>query len=388
MRIGDFQRGRAKIPESGADIRFRDTPEAELEAGQDRLRSAVEWGIYRRFRKDGAGTLLNLKPACREGFFSPDGGPAQITTIPGDADPAAWVRGLPPESFDAVFGLDFFQVHGDFPRGLEDLARALKKEGTLFLNFFSADHFALAGSLSGPGDRAPVRDRAAVPVRTATTGEVRESARRCGLQVAAVVPYSSFYGNSLWLELMGSRFRWERILDWLSSDERLFDFALFLEEAVAAKLGAECAPRFAAVLRKSAGEASQDGEAGQSRPLPDGIGIPRERLHAIFTEHARDTRNLVFLHHLWKLAWTHLGESRRPGWKELLPDWIHGEYRAWLAQEGLDAKGMAVVDGWHLLPEMGGRLRHRGIPLGPGLQYEQLRRMLADVFGCFRKAQG
>ncbi|MEO7426182.1 MAG: hypothetical protein ABI036_13425, partial [Fibrobacteria bacterium] len=119
--------------------------------------------------------------------------------------------------------------------------------------------------------------------------------------------------------------------------------------------------------------------------LPNRRGIPSRELQAGFTAHLHDIRNRVFLHHLWRLADAFLRESDFPGWADSLPTWIRDEYAAWMAQESLDAKGMAVVDGWHAIPEADLALRYRGIPLGPGLQYEQLRRMLTVVFGCFRQ---
>ncbi|MEO7423543.1 MAG: hypothetical protein ABI036_00045, partial [Fibrobacteria bacterium] len=247
MRIRDFP----KFGSAPAGLRYRDLFEADAEAGQEKLRSAVEWGLYRKHCAGrGSGSLLNLKPACSEGFFQGAGQSLKITSYPGVSDPLGWLRSLPADSFDAIFGLDFLGSVADTGASIRELGRSLKSGGVLLLNFFSADHFALADSLPASGNRLSVRDRAAMPAQAITPAGVGELATAGGLAVTGIIPYSSFYGNSLWLELMESRFRWERILDWLSSDARLFDFALFLEESIIANLASDCAPRFAAVLEK------------------------------------------------------------------------------------------------------------------------------------------
>lgn len=402
MRIGEFKNRQAFPAAPGAtivpglsaaaavepaDIRFRDLPIADSEAGQDKLRSAVEWGVlHRRLQGRNIGPLLNLKRACPEGFFPRGQSAPGITGMPDDTDPEAWIRTLPQASFDVIFGLDFFQLHGNPRSGIGDLGALLKPDGILFADFFSAEHFALAGSLPAPAHRGPVRDRAAIPGLLLSPGDIGEMARAAGLRVSGIVPYSAFYGNSLWLEMMESRFRWERILDWLSADPILFDCALFLEESIVARLGAACAPRFIAVLEKN-GKPGPSGADSERPGLHERIGIPKPELDGAFASHGKDARNLVFMHHLWRLAEAHLTEAACPGWKGLLPSWIAEEYAGWLAQEGLDAKGMRTVNGWHEIPEVSRALRHRGIPLGPGLQYEQVRGMLADVFGCFRRGR-
>src|SRR5690606_41736246 len=113
MRIGEF-RGAALPSASRNDPpaeqgtvqvgHFWDMSESDEEAGQDKLRSAVEWGIFHRFpRPPGRrGSLLNLKPSLGNGFFEREGASPSITVCPDAGNMPAWMADLPPESFDEI----------------------------------------------------------------------------------------------------------------------------------------------------------------------------------------------------------------------------------------------------------------------------------------------
>ena len=372
-------------PNASAPAGFRAFPDDGLEAGQDKLCMALEREVLLRHLKHLKAAhprrILNLKPSYGGGFFSCGDGEADVAHLPGLSDPLDWISALPVGGFDAVYALDSDPDRGDPRERLALLARPLNRGGLLFMDCFSADHFGLLPRLGATARGRTVPERAAIPKCAVSAAQMHAAASSAGMSVLETVPYSSCYGNSLWLELMESRFRWERILDWLGSDQELLEFALFLERDVIARYGTAAAPRFMLVLSKD--------PPGSPGPGPVWGGGPSlDVVHSEFDRRARDIRNLVFLNHLWKLAVSHLGSSGPIAWRHLLPGWIHAEFERWRDQEALDAKGMLAVDGWYGIPEADAVLRHRGIRLGPGLQYDQMRKVLADVFGCFRKQDG
>src|SRR5690606_22857500 len=125
---------------------------------------------------------------------------------------------------------------------------------------------------------------------------------------------SSFYGNSLWVGMFKNRFRWERILDWMSTNRKLFELALHLEETIVSKLGIISAPKYVLVVRmeESPGSGHSDLAVGEVKWKPDtdaynaaaaaeNAGLTLDGIRGGLEPHLTDFRNRVFFHHLWDL---------------------------------------------------------------------------------------
>ncbi len=397
MRIGDYSKRTAPYSEE-----FWDRPEAAEDAGQDKLRAAVEWGIYRKFSRLNPRdhSLLNLKRSLVDGFFSHDGKIPAMRECPDPPFPESWLAGIGSGSIAEIFAFDFFRWHPDWQEGIGRLARMLKSDGLLFLDFFSEAHFRPAGTLTRSDGLTRLDKIAAIPAALVSPGLVSETARAHGLTVRQVIPYSSFYGNSLLVDMMRSRFRWERILDWFSSRKPLFDLGLFLEESLVAKMGTGAAPKFAVVLEKT-GRIDTDPAIleRETEWLPDSLpfsaatlsrfaGSGGGRLPALpmlkesLSAHLAEIPNRLFLLHLLQACGADLQGSE---WDMLLPKERIEEYRHWGGQEHADEACTRTLRGWHRIPEIDKVLRHRDSPLGPGMEYGQMPEMLKDVFGYFRE---
>lgn len=369
-----------------------DVPLADGEAGQDKLRSAVEWGIYRSFPS--GNRLVNLKPSLAGDAFGPSGAALEVMAPPEEAEPGKWLETQPAASCDGIYAFGFFQAHGDWQASLGLMARVLNSGGRLFLNAYSREHFELGRTLPGRGG-GTLDGQVSLPRNILSPREIGESLERLGLTVERIVPYSSFYGNSLWLETMVIRFRWEKILDWLDSDPLLFAFALGLERAIVARMGTSSAPLFALVAQKKKypggyleSALSRD-EGWRKTPHPFSrealarwAAIPGAPGEVGFPAHLRDIRNRVFFHHL---AVSGGADPDWNGWEGLIPRETAEEFRTWNDQERIDAVCMRVIRGWHGLPGVREAFSHHGLPLGPAFEYDQLGSLLAGVMGCFRR---
>lgn len=379
---------------------FWDMPDADEEAGQDKLRSAVEWGIFHRFPRSNGGpsALLNLKPSLRNAYFERIGASPTITVCPDGGNIAAWIASLPAGAFDEIFALDFFQMHSDTEHGMAELARVLKKGGTVFLNFFSSEHFKQADKLPGPNGAPSLGSVSAIPPVTLAPDQAVALARRHGLIARKIIPYSSFYGNSLWVGMLKNRFRWERILDWLSTNRKLFDLALHLEESIVARLGSISAPKYMLVVQLDTGHGARspdlsgcdDGWNAEASyfnvaAAADRAGLSPDRIREGLGPYLSDFRNRVFFHHLWDLLRRNFGDSGRGEWLGILPEAVRKEFQKWHGYEQVDELCLQTVRDWHRIPSISLALRHRRIPLGPGLEYGQFPAMLTRLLGASGK---
>jgi hypothetical protein len=421
MRIGDFQmRTEGRGPDSGsgsatrsaqepvepplqAGPGFWDSPAAAEEAGQDKLRSAVEWGLFHRHAENLSPSrpLLNLKPSASDAFFLRGNAGVPRCVAP---DLSSIESAFAPHAeggLGGIFAFDFFQLHPDWRRFLALASRSLADDGTLYLNSFSEPHFRLAPCIRTADGSSTAEDAAAFPHSTADPGHIAATAEGHGLRLVDVVPYSSFYGSSLWLETIRRRARWERILDWLTSDRQLFEFALFLEERVIARMGAEAAPRFAMILRKGrrngveARPVTEPAPLSASRCHPFSVGALAQAARrmgalgtgatgsdATWSRFLAGIRNRVFFQRLLESAGADMGD---PLWSSILPDQALETFRIWQRQDADDGLALRLIRDWQRLPEVDATLRHRGVPLCPGLEYEQVTAVLKGVFGYFRK---
>lgn len=295
--------------------------------------------------------------------------------------------------FDTVMSLNVL-VH--FPHWREILAewkRVVRPNGRIVFDIHSQDHEdaarAARGLPSRPEDEANYADyHSRIKV-----AELVDTANRLDLALVALIPYNGGNTNT-WLT--GTRAdgpRFNRLLSWLMSDARLYEFALFIEQEIYARLTSRVTGRFMVVLDKrpdpAANRAWLERDSALNRVLEGPLDFAalaslaagfdaswRARLNA----HLDWPRNRVLLHTLlsaWDAFPTHLDLDSflEPRHAEVL--------RIWRGQEAIDSVTTRALRDMVSLPGLNDWLRHRDVPLAGSFEYDLTRAMLARYFHAF-----
>lgn len=321
-------------------------------------------------------------------------GEVPIRLLHGDANqlPAA------DDEYDTVMSLNLM-VH--LPRWREILiewARVVKPGGRVIFDINSLDHFNL---VSGRKDHFEdlIPKRADSEAYTAfmlalSSRDIIEFADDRGLAVVDLIPYGGFASDSSrwpWRDgLLKEQHWWRRQLDWVSHDDRLFDFTLFLEQHLFAHLTSLVTGRYMVVLEKRPDtEANRAWLAAKnelnrhmaatidaallSRVLPGEWADWRRTLNGLL-DYPRSRVLFGFLVQA-------LGARGVPlVLTELLDDRHLVALRDWIGQESVDAQAMIMATDWHACPAFADALTLCDVNMGVGLEYSLMRRLLRDYF--------
>ncbi|MEW6611516.1 MAG: class I SAM-dependent methyltransferase [Pseudomonadota bacterium] len=385
--------------------------------GTNRLKNTVETNLCQRYAVGselldvGIGTGRGSLPLLREGYrvTGIDSSQAMLDMCRQLAAPHAIdlrqgdLAKLPFEDarFDTLLSLNVMVHFPHWQQILAEWSRVLRPGGRLIFDVHSLDHVEQVSRVRGvPVDRLLEGELSGGPsqfLQRLRVNELVAEAGRLGLSVRAIVPYAGVFGAgnvNFWLK--GSRAdgrAWERLLSWTAVDEQLFDFALFLEESLFAHLSSIVTGRFMVVLEKTpqpehnaawlarneainrmlGGELTAQALAAF---LPDDLERWRQRLQAML-----DYRpNLVLLFHLYSAC------MDAPHWlalRDLLTPAQCDEIERWATSARIDRAAYALVSSWHQEPQCASTLMHRGVPLGPGLEYQLMRDVLEQAFNLF-----
>lgn len=377
------------------------------------LKNEVEVGLCRHYAQGrrlldvGIGTGRGSLPLAREGFELTGvdssqamldqcrrlAGDLPVTLMQGDLARLDFAEG----SFDTLVSLNVL-VH--FPHWREVLGewrRVVCRDGRIVFDIHSLDHEEAAAAALGlpppPTDLPP--DRYTCRIRAA---ELAAAADELGLAIVAVVPYAGVLagGNpNHWLkQSLADGARYDRLLSWLTSDPRLYDFALFLEREVFGVLTPKATGRMMVVLDNRPDQAGN--AAWLARNLELDAVLAREPLcltdvaswipswdeawQARINAHLDWPRNRGLLHFLL---------SNFPGRIDLASflDARHAEtIAAWQQRYVFDLLTSRSLRRFIEEPAFMEAFTHKGVNLRAGLEYELTREMLTHYFKAFPQA--
>lgn len=301
---------------------------------------------------------------------------------------------FPASSFDSVVALNTMVHFPHWPDVLREWARVVRPGGRLIFDICSRDHLDLARAVRA----MPSSDHADNPAdffACAGDRELADAAEAAGLSVVGLIPYGLFSSGldyNLWRRnTLASGSSWERLLSWLKTDKRLFDFALFIEREVVGSLPTVVTGRFMAVLEKA--PAASDGWRARSdgvRSLWGGgytdadwyAALPawnagwRTRLN----DHLAHPRNRAMLYFLWTLFMDFEGA---PDMTRFLDDDLARTFREWARSRLLDLATTHSLRALIQDSRFASLFEREGVNLRAGLEYELTREMLTHYFQAF-----
>jgi SAM-dependent methyltransferase len=307
--------------------------------------------------------------------------PGDVTAIP-----------FATEAFDSVVSLNVLTHFPNWREVLPEWLRVLRPGGRLVFDVYSLDHAeAVAASqevdvetlLAGHLGEDPARYNLRLKV-----AELAEFATARGVSLIGIHPYSGTVGGdqNFWLARGWANGRvWERMKSWIAEDDRLFEFLAFLEEALFTRLNSRASGRFMVVLEKSpdTGSTAQvlarqqavalAAAAGRLADLEPFLGMPAAQWRARLDAHLDHPPNRLVLFQLLTAALAagqavDLADSCAPRHAEVLDRWM-------LAFD-LDRQIYDLASGWHRNPALAEVMTWKGVPLGPGLEYDTVQALM------------
>lgn len=295
--------------------------------------------------------------------------------------------------FDTVMSLNVL-VH--FPHWREILAewkRVLKPGGRIVFDIHSQDHEDAACAARGLPARPQEDSNYADYHSRVRVADLVETANRLDLALVALIPYNGGNANTWLSGTLADGPRFNRLLSWLISDARLYEFALFIEQEIFARLTSRVTGRFMVVLDKrpdpEGNRAWLEHDAALNRALAGPLDLADlaalvpgfdagwcERLNA----HLDWPRNRVLFYNLlsaWESFPAHLDLA-----SFLAPRHVE-TLLSWQRQVATDAAATAALRDLVARSARHDWLSYRGVPLAGGLEYYLTRGMLARYFHAF-----
>lgn len=295
-------------------------------------------------------------------------------------------------TFDSLVSLNVLTHFPHWRDVLPEWLRVLRPGGRMVFDVYSLDHAeAVAANrgvsvdtlLAGLMGEAPERYNLRLKVADLTAFSEAQ-----GVSLHAILPYSGTVGGdqNFWLSRGWARGRsWERLRSWIAEDERLFEFFVFLEEEFFARLGSQASGRFMVVIEKTPPAGANQGllarqqalaaatVGGRLSGLAPYLGLPLADWRVRLDAHLDHPPNRLALFHLLTAAdaaglAVDLADLAAPRHAAVLD--------AWQVAEAVDRQVYALATGWHQDPALAEALTYKGVPLGPGLEYDTVRALL------------
>lgn len=324
-------------------------------------------------------------------------GDTPMTLLPGDVLQLP----VPDQAFDTVISLNVL-VH--FPHWREILSawkRTVRPGGRIIFDIHSLDHLetffddgATIDSIVGAGNTVADFGRF---TSTARSRDIAEWATSNGMRIVAITPYSGLFGGgntNLWLHSLEKKHSWKRFLSWLPHDPSLFDFCLFIEEEIIARLTSRATFRFMVTLENTADpEANRhwcEAEAQRNRLLANLHDaaelkqiIPLDQPEfAGRLEHylGAPRRNRAFLYLLLAAL-----KELRPGLDLIpsLPSDIAGLFSSWREKKLLDDKCISITETWDQPDRFDQEFSRHDTPLAPSMKYLLMEDLLTQYHHTF-----
>ena len=294
-------------------------------------------------------------------------------------------------SFDTVLSLNVLVHFPHWPEILAEWQRVLRPGGRIIFDIHSQDHEDAARAAKGLPQIA--EQRHADYVSRIRAIELVEVVDELGLRIVALTPYIGGNQNSWFAGTLAEGPRMNRLLSWLSSDEKLYAFALFLEQYVYVQLTSRVTGRFMVALENVPDPAANRAWLEHDRALnrllsrrfePAALSELLPAIDADWQErlnrHLDHLRNRVLFYFLWTSFWA-FADGPDP---LVFLEPHHAEHlRAWRLAAELDDFTTASLRAFIDAPQFAELFKVHGVNLREGLEYELTREMLADFHKAF-----
>lgn len=292
-------------------------------------------------------------------------------------------------AFDSLVSLNVMTHFPNWREVLPEWLRVLRPGGRMVFDLYSLDHIEAIMAQRGPGLEHLLPGQAEanpsafnMRVRVA---ELADFALAQGVTLAAVHPYCGTLGGdqNYWMQEGWANGRiWDRMKSWIAEDDRLFDFLVFLEQEGYARLNSKASARFMVVMEKSPDDGATAAvlahqaavDAALAAPVRLGnlapfLGLPLEEWRSRFNTHLDHPRNRLVLFQL-------LSAGLVSGMEPDLADWLEPRHAAlfdrWMLAFQLDQQIYQLASTWYQAEAYADLLEYKGVPLGPGLEYERV----------------
>ncbi|SFM98511.1 Methyltransferase domain-containing protein [Formivibrio citricus] len=306
---------------------------------------------------------------------------------------------VPDASFDFVLSLNVVVHFPHWDKILDEWQRVVKPGGRLMFDIHSLDHLEAVYGAGEPAEKIARAGEAEGQygsyMSMARARDILAWADTHGFSVVDIVPVGGFVVSTAnhWLADLERKHWWNRLLGWMTTDQKLFDFALWLEQEIVWRLTTAATGRFMVIL-----DATPDPErnaawlAGQelrNRALAEGqveraLGVSPQKISQGIRMQARHPRCAYLLYQLLAGIGAHAPEQSFDDW---LPDEIRRMFADWRLQEQIDQYSLALASQWREADGFDNRFALKGVPIGPGLDYPLMRDILTDYLGIFNKGE-
>ena len=303
-------------------------------------------------------------------------------------------------SFDSVMSLNTFAHFPHWQAMLREWRRVVRAGGELMFDVYSLDHDIAFARATGQSDDFGVTHFAPQSVEgyylRVAVEELVEFATQLGLRVRAIAPYSALFGRAGWNRFFQDSLiesnAWDRLLSWVSSDAKLFDFLAFLESEIVSKLTSQATCRFMAVFDVADASANRDWIDRNRRynaELMKGLSPSTvAQFGGVDVERVRHKLSEFMIHQPCRFTLARLMlANRRWNWPLHLREWIEERYRLQLdhvyALGLVDDVVLGLVRSLSNSPQVSEILRYCGVPLTSAFEYDLMIAGLDEGFGAF-----
>lgn len=386
-------------------------------AGTILLKNRVETEIFQRFVSGekvldvGIGTGRASLPLARAGKHVTGvdssqamldkcrqlAGGTPIDLLPGDVTKLPFADA----SFDTVMSLNTMTHFPHWRDILREWRRVTRDGGQVVFDVYSLDHdiaFALAsGHPAQYGiDHFAPKEVQSFYLRVGIE-ELLQASGELDMSVRAIVPYGAFFGsaafNRFFTDSRLNGHSWDRLLSWVGSDEKLFDFFAFLEEGFVAHLPAAAACRYMAVLEVGSDRARNEQWLANDRAYTAEIshGLSAGVYDRFSGAKASETRSALNAHlahapNRFALARILLG-ARKWNWSLPLNDWIDQPYLAQiehvLTLDALDDVTLTLIRSLSSSTEIAELFNVNGLALEKSFGYDLMSAILDEACDAF-----
>lgn len=295
-------------------------------------------------------------------------------------------------AFDSLVSLNVLTHFPNWQAVLREWLRVVRPGGRIVFDVYSLDHIDTVASSNGMETSEVLRglwgdDPSRYNLRLAVA-ELAAFVAEQGVTLVGIHPYSGTVGGdqNLWLGRGWAQGRvWERVKSWIAEDDDLFEFLAFLEEQLFVHLHAQASGRYMVVLEKSPDDGRTALQLQRQGAIPS-LGNP---IHlndlapflALSPQEWRRRLNTFLAHPPNRLVLFQLLTALKEAGLELaLADWFEPDHAAlfdrWMLAYDLDQQIYSLASGWHLNEPYRELMTYKGVPLGPGLEYETVRAMM------------
>ncbi|HNQ05279.1 MAG TPA: class I SAM-dependent methyltransferase [Thiobacillaceae bacterium] len=307
-------------------------------------------------------------------------------------------------SFDSLVSLNVLTHFPNWRALLSEWLRVVRPGGRLVFDVYSLDHIDAVAKghdmetsevLGGLWGDDPSRYNLRLGI-----ADLANFAGERGITLAGIHPYSGTVGGdqNLWLERGWAHGRvWERMKSWIAEDDRLFEFLVFLETELFVHLNTQVSGRYMVVLEKSPDDgrtAHQLQRQAAVAALPDLLSMDDlAPFLALAPQTWRERCNGYLAHPRNRLVLFQLLTALKEAGKTLdLADWFDPAHAAlldhWQLAYDLDQRIYSLASGWHQGAPYVEALTYKGVPLGPGLEYETVRAMMRVALASHAEEAG